>query len=166
MLNWTYISCWEWGGAPLSTNGVQRDPQRGTSDAPHGPLVETGDLLNLVHKINSLGLLVLLGLLFEIFWVWKKTLIHCKSDNAMFLVHHGIWVVLVILGFWISYFCENLCVDVIFFFFSWHCTWIYVWYLSNHVKVNDKILLPYLILLRELLYNRLYGPNKSFYPNY
>ena len=44
---------------------------------------------------------------------------NCKlqlyRDNAMFLVHHGIWVVLGILGFWISYVCENLCVDVILF---------------------------------------------------
>lgn len=118
VLNWTYISCWEWGGAPLSTNGVQRDPQRGTSDAPHGPLVETGDLLNLVHKINSLGLLVLLGLLFEIFWVWKKTLIHCKSDNAMFLVHHGIWVVLVYWDFGLVIFVRIYAWMQSFFFFK------------------------------------------------
>ena len=46
-----------------------------TSKAPHAG----GDLLNLVCKMNSLGLLVLLGLLFVIFLVWKKK----KKANSL-----------------------------------------------------------------------------------
>ena len=33
-----------------------------------------------MRKINSLGLLALIGLLFKIFLVWKKKLFYCKRD--------------------------------------------------------------------------------------